>query len=87
MSGQLEWDDDLEALDEDEWYIRMLDAVGEYMDSIAERDNTDITQRDITIIRALIDFYGFEEEDMTEVLDDVVSRSEQLELEEKQKNH
>ena len=87
MSDQLEWDDDLEELDEDEWYIRMLDAVGEYMDSIAEREDQTINQRDITIIRALIDFYGYEAEDINDVLEDVVARTEQLELEEKQQKH
>ena len=67
----------------DPWYCKMLDAVGEYLDGIGERENPDIDQRDITIIRALIEFYGFEPEDMKDILDDVNTRTDQLERMEK----
>jgi hypothetical protein len=83
MSDDYELDDDSDFFEPefDEWYTRMLDAVGEYMDTISDREDQNITQRDITIIRALIDFYGFHSEDMMEVLDDVVARAELLEQE------
>ncbi len=87
MSDDIDWDpEDFEDLDDpeiEEWYVKMLDAVGEYMDGITQREDPNITQRDITIIRALIDFYGFEYEDMMEVLEDILARNEELEMEEK----
>jgi hypothetical protein len=87
MSSEIDWDpEDFEDLDDpeaEEWYVKMLDAVGEYMDGIAQREDPNINQRDITIIRALIDFYGFEYEDMMDVLEDLVNRTEELEIEEK----
>lgn len=69
---------------EPEWdakYVRMLDAVIEYMDSIGEREDTRINQRDITIIQALIEFYDFEvldNQDILDVMDDVKIRAKEL---------
>ena len=65
----------------------MLDAVGEYLDTIGSREDREITERDITIVRALIDFYGFEAEDFLEVLEDVNARTRQLEEENKNVTH
>ena len=67
-----EWDDK---------YVRMLDAVIEYLDSIGEREDTRINQRDITIIQALIEFYDFEvldKQDILDVMDDVKLRANEL---------
>jgi hypothetical protein len=64
--------------DWDPWYIKMLDAVGEYIDGIGHRDDTEIDSRDIMIIKALIDFYGFDNDEMHDILDDVNVREEQL---------
>lgn len=69
---------------EPEWdatYVRMLDAVIEYLDSIGSRENIKINQRDITIIRALIEFYDFEvtdKQDILDVMDDVSIRANQV---------
>lgn len=74
---------------EHEWdpnYVRMLDAVIEYMDDIGSRDEPKINQRDITIIQALIEFYDFEvldKQDIIDVMDDVKIRVSQLDEEEK----
>ena len=73
---------------EPEWdpqYVRMLDAVIEYMDSIGERDDPTINQRDITIIQALIEFYDFEvsdNQDILDVMDDIKIRADQIRTEE-----
>ena len=73
-----------------EWdptYVRMLDAVIEYMDNIGGRDDPKINQRDINIIQALIEFYDFEvvdNQDILDVMDDVKIRVSQLGEEEKQ---
>ena len=69
---------------EPEWdakYVRMLDAVIEYLDSIGQREDTRINQRDITIIQALIEFYDFEvldNQDILDVMDDVKVRAKEL---------
>ena len=69
---------------EPEWdakYTRMLDAVIEYLDSIGQREDIRITQRDITIIQALIEFYDFEvldNQDILDVMDDVKVRAKEL---------
>jgi len=69
---------------EPEWdatYVRMLDAVIEYLDSIGSRENIKINQRDITIIQALIEFYDFEvtdKQDILDVMDDVRVRANQV---------
>ena len=69
---------------EPEWdakYVRMLDAVIEYLDSISQREDTRINQRDITIIQALIEFYDFEvqdNQDILDVMDDVKIRANEL---------
>lgn len=69
---------------EPEWdptYVMMLDAVMEYLDSIGQREDKKITQRDINIIQALIEFYDFEvtdKQDILDVLDDVKMRANQL---------
>ena len=74
---------------EPEWdsnYVRMLDAVIEYMDNIGSRDEPKINQRDIRIIQALIEFYDFEvldKQDIIDVMDDVKIRVSQLDEEEK----
>jgi K+/H+ antiporter YhaU regulatory subunit KhtT len=73
---------------EPEWedtYVRMLDAVGEYLDSMGDRNITEVNERDIRIIRALIEFYDFEAEDIQDILKDVLDRTEQLEREEESK--
>ena len=72
--------------DEPDWdpkYVRMLDAVIEYMDSIGSRENPSINQRDITIIQALIEFYDFEvqdRQDILDVMDDVKLRVNEIEF-------
>jgi len=82
-----------EQFTEPEWsedYIRLLDAIGEYMDTIGKRDNPDITERDITIIRALIEFYDFEVdgwEDVMDILSDVATRAEELDEEMESNKH
>ena len=69
---------------EPEWdakYVRMLDAVIEYMDSIGQREDTRVNQRDITIIQALIEFYDFEvldKQDILDVMEDVKIRANEL---------
>ena len=74
---------------EPEWdpnYVRMLDAVIEYMDDVGSRDEPKINQRDIRIIQALIEFYDFEvldKQDIIDVMDDVKIRVSQLDEEEK----
>lgn len=74
-----------DAPDWDPQYVRMLDAVIEYMDSIGERDDPTINQRDITIIQALIEFYDFEvfdNQDILDVMDDIKIRADQIRTEE-----
>lgn len=76
--------------DWDPQYVRMLDAVIEYMDTIGEREDASINARDITIIQALIEFYDFEvldRQDIIDVMDDVKIRADQLETEEKNNEH
>lgn len=69
---------------EPEWdptYVRMLDAVIEYLDSVGQRDDVKINQRDITIIQALIEFYDFEvldKQDILDVMDDVKIRANEI---------
>ena len=75
-----------DAPDWDPTYVRMLDAVIEYMDNIGSRDEPKINQRDIQIIQALIEFYDFEvldKQDIIDVMDDVKIRVSQLDEEEK----
>ena len=78
---------------EPEWdptYVRMLDAVIEYMDSIGERNDPSINQRDINIIQALIEFYDFEvsdNQDILDVMDDIKIRAEQTRTEEDDESH
>ena len=76
--------------DWDPTYVRMLDAVIEYMDSIGERDDPAINQRDINIIQALIEFYDFEvldNQDILDVMDDIKIRAEQTRTEEDDESH
>ena len=69
---------------EPEWeakYVKMLDALIEYLDEIGQRDVTVINQRDIRIIKALIEFYDFEvldNQDIIDIMDDVKERVQQL---------
>lgn len=78
---------------EPEWdptYVRMLDAVIEYMDGIGQREDPTINARDITIIRALIEFYDFQvydNQDIVDVMDDVKIRADQIETEENDERH
>jgi hypothetical protein len=71
---------------EPEWdakYVRMLDALIEYLDNIGQREVTTINQRDITIIKALVEFYDFEVEDnqdLLDIMDDVKERAKELDL-------
>ena len=71
---------------EPEWdakYVRMLDALIEYLDGIGQREVTTINQRDITIIKALVEFYDFEVEDnqdLLDIMDDVRARAKELDL-------
>lgn len=65
--------------DWDPWYIKMLDAVGEFMDEIGHRPDPEITDRDFVIIKALIEFYGFDSGEMEDILNDMDKRTEQLE--------
>ena len=70
-----------DAPDWDPKYVRMLDAVIEYMDGIGQRENPNINQRDITIIQALIEFYDFEvldKQDILDVMDDVKVRVNEI---------
>lgn len=65
---------------EPEWehkYVTMLDALIDYLDEIGQREITTINQRDITIIKALIEFYDFEvldNQDILDIMDDVKQR-------------
>lgn len=76
---------------EPEWeekYVRMLDALIEYLDSIGQREIKTINERDIRIIKALIEFYDFEvldNQDILDVMDDVKLRVQDLDLEDKEK--
>lgn len=84
-------DDQEEVLEElfDEDYVILLDAIGEYMETIAIRPDPTINERDVTIITALIGFYDYEVQSWEEVMDvinDVAIRCELLELEEVEKN-
>lgn len=69
---------------EPEWetkYVRMLDALIEYLDSIGQREITTINERDIRIIKALIEFYDFEvvdNQDILDIMDDVTDRVQQM---------
>ena len=74
----------------DPTYVRMLDAIIEYMDSIGERNDPSINQRDINIIQALIEFYDFEvsdNQDILDVLDDIKIRANQTRTEEENDSH
>jgi hypothetical protein len=69
--------------DYDPKYIQLLDALIEYLDSIGQREVTTISQRDITIIKALIEFYDFEvydNQDIIDIMDDVKERVKELDL-------
>jgi len=62
-------------------YVKMLDAVMEYMEEVGSRGKPDIAGRDILIIRSLIEFYDFEvnhNQDLLDVLADVKIRSDQV---------
>lgn len=77
---------------EPEWdptYVRMLDAVIEYLDTVGAREDVKINQRDINIIQALIEFYDFEvqdKQDILDVMDDVKIRAQQIGSEEEEKH-
>ena len=76
--------------DWDPKYVRMLDAVIEYMDSVGLRDDPSINQRDIKIIQALIEFYDFEvldNQDILDVMDDIKVRVDQIKKEENNDCH
>ena len=69
---------------EPEWeekYVKMLDALIEYLDNIGQREGTAINERDIRIIKALIEFYDFEvfdNQDIIDIMDDVKQRVNEL---------
>lgn len=71
----------------DPWYCKMLDAVGEYLDTINSRPNSEIDMRDYTIIRALIEFYGFDSDQIKEILDDLDTRTDQLQKQKENESH
>ena len=65
----------------DEKYIQLLDALIDYLESIGQRDQVSIGERDIRIIKALIEFYDFEiydNQDIVDIMDDVKARVEEL---------
>lgn len=65
----------------DPWYTKMLEAVGEYMDSIVVREDPKYNERDDRIIKALVEFYGFEVDDLKDILRDAEHRMNQLDEE------
>jgi len=71
---------------EPEWeekYVKMLDALIEYLDEIGQRDVKVINERDIRIIKALIEFYDFEvldNQDILDIMDDVKARVNDLDF-------
>jgi hypothetical protein len=71
---------------EPEWeekYVKMLDALIEYLDEIGQRDIKVINERDIRIIKALIEFYDFEvldNQDILDIMDDVKARVNELDF-------
>jgi hypothetical protein len=71
---------------EPEWeakYIMMLDALIEYLDTIGQREVKTINDRDIRIIKALIEFYDFEvldNQDLLDIMDDVKERVSELDF-------
>ena len=69
----------------DPWYGKMLEAVGEYMDSVVARENPKYNERDDRIVKALIEFYGFEAEDIGSILEDAETRMDEKDKE--QENH
>jgi len=74
---------------EPEWeekYVKMLDALIEYLDNIGQREITAINERDIRIIKALIEFYDFEvldNQDIIDIMDDVKQRVNDLDFDTK----
>ena len=75
---------------EPEWeekYVKMLDALIEYLDEIGQRDIKVINERDIRIIKALVEFYDFEvldNQDLLDIMDDVKSRVNDLDFEDEE---
>lgn len=75
---------------EPEWeakYVKMLDALIEYLDEIGQRDIKVINERDIRIIKALIEFYDFEvldNQDILDIMDDVKARVNELDFEDEE---
>ena len=75
---------------EPEWqakYVKMLDALIEYLDEIGQRDIKTINDGDIRIIKALIEFYDFEvldNQDLLDIMDDVKARVNELDFEDEE---
>ena len=75
---------------EPEWeakYVKMLDALIEYLDTIGQREVTAINERDIRIIKALVEFYDFEvldNQDLLDIMDDVKARVNELDFEDEE---
>jgi hypothetical protein len=75
---------------EPEWeakYVKMLDALIEYLDEFGQRDIKVINERDIRIIKALIEFYDFEvldNQDLLDIMDDVKARVNELDFEDEE---
>lgn len=67
----------------EEKYVMMLDALIEYLDTIGQREVTTINERDMRIIKALIEFYDFEvtdNQDIIDIMDDVKQRVDELDF-------
>ena len=75
---------------EPEWeekYVKMLDSLIQYLDDIGHRDIKTINERDIRIIKALVEFYDFEvldNQDLLDIMDDVKSRVNDLDFEDEE---
>lgn len=69
---------------EPEWvhkYELMLDAIINYLDDMHEKNYTSVNERDIRIIKALIEFYDFQvldNQDIIDIMDDVKVRVSEL---------
>jgi hypothetical protein len=74
-------DENLHDLDSEDMYHKMLDALLEYL---ASMDHEDFTKRDITILQALVEFYGFDQELLIDFLNQA---TELLEKEEESLSH
>ena len=58
-------------LSEEDMYCRMLDALLEYVQSM---NHEDLTKRDFSILEAIVEFYGFDQE----LLNDFLNQATEL---------